>query len=390
MVTCCRHIEMLPVIILLVLVTKQVSADECYMPVLCDSPTTPMWVQVPASQVDPTKQCLNKLTHLAGRVQSLSSGLASVLQQLQHMQAECRPIASTTAPSPTTEDIDTTTPEITDAMTTRGLPNEETTGAGHGMRSTSSETTTHPRTPQESSSTAEQTTAVDSPDGTVRLVGGSSLNEGRVEIAYNGSWGTVCDDDWCLEDAMVVCRMLGYPFAVASPQSAQFGAGIGPIWLDDVACNGTEGNLTQCRHRGWGMHNCGHGEDASAICSTSIDEDFVAATAYEPEGSVRLANGSSPKEGRVEIVWQGMWVTVRNLACSFPFFDVVCGSLGYRRARAILRSSYFGPGTGPVLLQSITCTGHESNITKCSRSCASTIRGAIGSDHSNEASVECE
>ena len=48
-------------------------------------------------------------------------------------------------------------------------------------------------------------------NGDIRLRGGSTPTEGRVEFCYNNQWGTVCDDVWSAADAMVVCRQLGYP-----------------------------------------------------------------------------------------------------------------------------------------------------------------------------------
>ena len=109
----------------------------------------------------------------------------------------------------------------------------------------------------------------------LRLIGGNWEGEGRVEIFHNGTWGTVCDDLWDINDAQVVCQQLGFPFAASAPGSARFGAGSGKIWLDDVRCLGSEASIVNCPFLRWGSHNCQHSEDASVICSRKLSPQAV-------------------------------------------------------------------------------------------------------------------
>jgi len=101
----------------------------------------------------------------------------------------------------------------------------------------------------------------------LRLVNGPSQCSGRVEVLHDHHWGTVCDDDWSLSEAMVVCRQLGCGAAVSAPGSAHFGQGSGHIWLDNVNCTGAETVLSECPSRPWGSNDCSHREDAGVVCS---------------------------------------------------------------------------------------------------------------------------
>ena len=107
----------------------------------------------------------------------------------------------------------------------------------------------------------------------IRLVGGSSYNEGRVEVNYNGEWGTVCDDGWDDTDAGVVCRQLGFGSSGTAIGSAGFGQGSGPIWLDSVTCTGSELTLASCGHLGVGVtRDCNHSNDVYVMCTGKYSE----------------------------------------------------------------------------------------------------------------------
>jgi hypothetical protein len=103
-------------------------------------------------------------------------------------------------------------------------------------------------------------------DGQIRLVGGGSAREGRVEISFGGVFGTVCDDRWNSMNAQVVCRQLGFSGGTTH-MDAFFGPGRGPIQLDEVVCTGSESRLVDCSANAVGNNNCDHGDDVAVTCN---------------------------------------------------------------------------------------------------------------------------
>ena len=97
---------------------------------------------------------------------------------------------------------------------------------------------------------------------------------------HNGTWGTVCDDFWDINNAQVVCRQLGFHEALSAPRRAHFGKGSGFIWLNKVQCVGTERTITDCQHNGWNNENCKHIKDASVICSRKLSKNFKMFSSY--------------------------------------------------------------------------------------------------------------
>ncbi|KAI8496818.1 scavenger receptor [Branchiostoma belcheri] len=259
----------------------------------------------------------------------------------------------------------------------------------------------------------------------IRLIGGSGPNEGRVEVRPEDSmnWGTVCHNRFNMDDADVVCRMLGYPNAIQVQNDAYFGQGTGPIYMDDLRCDGNETSLFSCSYAGWTIHDCDHGQDAGVVCRTGSfaprvghvgvrvgkgrgkprdsssalvgrraeDESRGFPRPFPPfpypdahvtypgrKGSwecathssrIRLVGGSGPNEGRVEIrpADSFRWGTVCHNTFGFEDAEVVCRMLGYPNVYRVRPGAYFGRGMGPIYLEDLQCDGTESSLFNCSQ-----------------------
>ena len=85
------------------------------------------------------------------------------------------------------------------------------------------------------------------------------------------------------------------------------------------------------------------------------------------EGDLRLADGRTTNQGRVEIYYNNQWGTV----CFNYWINedawVVCRQLGYQNNRGdAVTGASFGPGDGPVHVNNVSCEGSESRFEECS------------------------
>uniref|UniRef100_A0A3B3YQ03 SRCR domain-containing protein n=1 Tax=Poecilia mexicana TaxID=48701 RepID=A0A3B3YQ03_9TELE len=183
-------------------------------------------------------------------------------------------------------------------------------------------------------------------EGDVRLSGSSSPSEGRVEIYHQGQWGSVCDDDWDLSDAQVVCRQLNFQGAIDAVTKARYGQGtlFFQSCLDDVGCSGQEQKLVSCRSSGWGVNNCGHQEDAGVICdpqsmtqsdsvfsldhSTTLSEDlgiiYDSGTACDFLITFQTSNGTKQEDGTPEETTNTICAH-KAILMLYPYFSASVG-----------------------------------------------------------------
>ncbi|XP_053506025.1 scavenger receptor cysteine-rich type 1 protein M130-like [Ictalurus furcatus] len=256
----------------------------------------------------------------------------------------------------------------------------------------------------------------------IRLVGSGGDCAGRLEVFHSGSWGTVCDDSWDIEDAQVVCRQLQCGVALSTHIPAWFGPGTGSIWLNEVECEGNETSLWNCRFQLCEEGDCGHQEDVGVVCSGTVnafalsgDHEFESqrwpgvqeskiGLALRVGGSVlvdvslccselcdwscysalvcflmcdvcdvehwslRLSGVEGSCSGRLEVYHNATWGSVCDDQWNISNARVVCRQLGCGSALSADRNVSSGPGEGTIWLNRVKCRGDEIHLWDCHHS----------------------
>ncbi|KAM9702991.1 LOW QUALITY PROTEIN: scavenger receptor cysteine-rich domain-containing protein SCART1-like [Dama dama] len=185
-----------------------------------------------------------------------------------------------------------------------------------------------------------------------RLVNGSSACEGRVELQVQGAGAPLCAAHWDLADATVLCHQLDCGNAVATPPGGHVGGGASALWPDKVHCAGTESHLWDCPVSTLGAPACGPGHAAAAVCSGLPD-------------ALRLRDGQSRCDGRVEVSLDGVWGRVLDEAWDLRGAAVVCRQLGCGHALSSPGAAHFGAGAGRIWMDELACEGHEAALWRC-------------------------
>uniref|UniRef100_H1A3U9 Lysyl oxidase homolog n=1 Tax=Taeniopygia guttata TaxID=59729 RepID=H1A3U9_TAEGU len=196
----------------------------------------------------------------------------------------------------------------------------------------------------------------------VRLKGGANTGEGRVEVLKNGEWGTVCDDNWNLVSASVVCRELGFGSAKEAITGARLGQGMGPIHLNEIDCTGFEKSVTDCKFN-TESQGCNHEEDAAVRCN-------VPAMGFQNQ--LRLSGGRNPYEGRVEVLAERNGTLRWGTVCSHNWGTVeamvVCRQLGLGFASHAFQETWYWHGdvsADDVVMSGVKCSGTEMSLSHC-------------------------
>ncbi|XP_039523827.1 deleted in malignant brain tumors 1 protein-like [Pimephales promelas] len=184
-----------------------------------------------------------------------------------------------------------------------------------------------------------------------RLINGSHLCSGRLEILDDQSWVSVCDAAFDQQDAEVVCRELdcGAPVQVLGEDA--FGKGDAQMWTQEIQCRGNESQISFCSISLSHKQSCTSDFNVGLVCSGYTD--------------LRLVNGPDICSGRVELRFLSKWGTVCDACWDMRAASVLCRQLNCGIAVSVVGSDWFGEGSGEIWADVFDCDGNETKLSEC-------------------------
>eukprot|EP00286_Rhodomonas_abbreviata_P018130 CAMPEP_0181305788 /NCGR_PEP_ID=MMETSP1101-20121128/9930_1 /TAXON_ID=46948 /ORGANISM="Rhodomonas abbreviata, Strain Caron Lab Isolate" /LENGTH=556 /DNA_ID=CAMNT_0023411755 /DNA_START=170 /DNA_END=1837 /DNA_ORIENTATION=- len=212
----------------------------------------------------------------------------------------------------------------------------------------------------------------------------------RLETYFAGQWGTICGRNFGVENAKTLCKAFGFPAGGKSHTTYGEFTKHERIWLTDVNCLGTEGDVGDCNHAPWGVAlKCHHKDDVGLCCFGSQFGQLGVRVGPSDFDKCREADSDFArlvdcgyKSCRVEVYHDEEWGSVCDSGFTDKTAGVLCRSLGFSVGGVARRA---GGGRGMVWLSDVTCKGTEKNMEWCPHS----AWGLADCDHSMDAGVCC-
>jgi deleted-in-malignant-brain-tumors protein 1 len=211
----------------------------------------------------------------------------------------------------------------------------------------------------------------------IRLVGGPSSREGRVEVYNSGRWGSVCDNTYDSRIAQVTCRSLAYNGSYELLTGLY--PGEQPYTMGGLQCIGTEYELFDCT-----VDTSFDGRVCSRMLDVAVRCSFIPSVSTSVP--LRLVEGTSDYDGRLEVKINNVWGTICNDRFDEVDASVACYMLGFGRAGAtISRRENTHSMDSPIWLDELDCLGREESIMDCPHDGI----GNHNCEHSEDVFINC-